>query len=87
MKKSKQSLRDLWDIRSAPRHPLWESQKEKSNRKVEREYLKKWWLMTSFPTLMKDMNINMQEVHDLRYNELKGTHTKTHIIIKLSKDK
>ena len=44
-----------------PKYALWESQKEKGEGKVQREYLKKEQLR-NLPNLIKDMNLNTKGI-------------------------
>lgn len=57
-KKREERLRDLWDAASEPTYTSWESKKEKkeADRMFERI------MAENFPNLMKDNNINIQEV-------------------------
>lgn len=44
MKTSEESLWDLWEINKQITYALWDSQKEKTERRGQRKYLKKQWL-------------------------------------------
>ena len=71
---------------SGSTYTVWESQREKRDRKGQREYFKKI-MVSNFANLMKDTNINIQEAQQPPGKMNLKTPTLSHIITKLSKDK
>lgn len=86
VKKSEQSLKDLWDTASGPIYTLRESQREKREKGVKRIFGKKL-MGDSFPDFMKGINTSNLEAQQPPGKMNSKRPTLRYIIIKLSKDK
>lgn len=82
LKKTDQSLRDLWDTTKWTNMSMWEFQEK---RERDRELFEEW-LAEKFPSLMKDMNINIQDAQRILSKMNSKRPIASHIIIKLAKD-